>query len=113
MMIKAIIFDFDGTIIDSEQTRYSTYEKLFVQEFGVKIPRFDPNIIGRKQEITIKKLLDMFQLEANLVELIKKRDNARKEKDYKAADKIRKLLFERYGVILEDTEKGTVWKLAK
>jgi cysteinyl-tRNA synthetase len=41
--------------------------------------------------------------------LIKERENARKEKDFKKADKIRADLL-KMGIELEDTAKGTVWK---
>jgi cysteinyl-tRNA synthetase len=41
--------------------------------------------------------------------LIKKRDEAKKKRDFKEADKIRKEL-EDQGIVLEDTKEGTVWK---
>ncbi len=41
--------------------------------------------------------------------LIKKRDELRKNKDYAEADKIRDEIKEKYGIMLEDTEYGTVW----
>jgi len=41
--------------------------------------------------------------------LIKERENARKEKDFKKADKIRADLL-KMGIEVEDTAKGTVWK---
>jgi len=44
--------------------------------------------------------------------LIKVRDDARKRKDWKTADYIREEL-RKLGVVLEDTPKGTIWKLAK
>jgi len=44
-------------------------------------------------------------------ELIKKREKARKEGDWKTADKIRAELREK-GIILEDTPKGVKWKKA-
>ena len=41
--------------------------------------------------------------------LIDKRNEAREEKDWDAADVIRKELDE-LGIILEDTPEGTIWK---
>ena len=41
--------------------------------------------------------------------LIKERDDARREKDFDKADKIRKVLSEK-NIILEDTKEGTVWR---
>ncbi len=40
---------------------------------------------------------------------IQKRDEARKSKDFKKADTIRKELLKK-GIILEDTKEGTVWR---
>ncbi len=44
-------------------------------------------------------------------DLIKKRDEAKKEKDYKTADKIREELKD-MGILLQDTPNGTVWEKA-
>ncbi len=47
------------------------------------------------------------------IELIKKRESARKVGDFKRADEIRKELREKYGIILEDTKEGVKWKRVK
>ena len=44
-------------------------------------------------------------------DLIKKREEAKKEKDYKTADKIREEL-KNMGILLQDTPNGTVWEKA-
>lgn len=49
------------------------------------------------------------KLPKELMDLIKKREQARKKKDYVAADKIREELKAR-GIILEDTKEGVRWK---
>lgn len=43
--------------------------------------------------------------------LISKREKARKEKRFKDADMIRTELNERFGIIIEDTNHGTKWKV--
>lgn len=48
-------------------------------------------------------------LEEEILELIEKRTQARKEKNYKLADEIRDELRNR-GIILEDTKEGVKWK---
>ena len=48
-------------------------------------------------------------LDEEVKDLIEKRVNARKEKNFKLADQIRKELDEK-GIILEDTPEGTKWK---
>ncbi len=50
-------------------------------------------------------------LEDEILELIEKRGQARKNKDFKLADEIRDLLKEK-GIILEDTQDGVKWKRA-
>lgn len=52
------------------------------------------------------------ELSSNLIELVLEiREEARKNKDYKTADKIRDKLRE-IGIIIEDTKDGTRWRLA-
>ncbi len=48
-------------------------------------------------------------LDEDVKVLIEKRIKARKEKEFKLADQIRKDLEEK-GIILEDTPEGTKWK---
>ncbi|GFN36564.1 cysteine--tRNA ligase [Tepidimicrobium xylanilyticum] len=56
-------------------------------------------ILSKKEEI----------LEDEILELIEKRTQARKDKNYKLADEIRDKLKE-MGIILEDTQEGVKWK---
>jgi cysteinyl-tRNA synthetase len=67
----------------------------------VLIERFD-SVLGilKREEIT---------LDEKVVELIQKRNQARKDKKWEEADKIRKEI-EALGIILEDTPEGTKWK---
>ncbi len=48
-------------------------------------------------------------IDSEIEELIRKRDEARKNKDFQTSDKIRDDLIAR-GIILEDTATGTIWK---
>jgi cysteinyl-tRNA synthetase len=45
-------------------------------------------------------------------ELIRKREEARKAKDWKAADQIREQL-KAMGIVLEDTAQGLKWRFEK
>jgi cysteinyl-tRNA synthetase len=49
------------------------------------------------------------KLDEKITELIQKRNQARKEKKWEEADKVRKEI-ESLGIILEDTPEGTKWK---
>ena len=48
--------------------------------------------------------------EKQVLGMIGQRNAARARKDFKAADDIRQRLLREYGVILEDTKDGTVWR---
>ena len=66
--------------------------------------------IGLMSIASDKFLMDSLEIDANLVEqLIDDRNQAKVNKDYQAADLIRKQI-ESYGVLLEDTPQGTVWR---
>ena len=51
------------------------------------------------------------ELSEELMALIRDREEARKARDFKKADVIREELKKK-GVLVEDTEKGTIWKRA-
>ena len=53
------------------------------------------------------------ELSDEVKELIKKREDFRKKGKYQEADGIRKRLSEEFGVLIEDTVKGTSWKFKK
>jgi cysteinyl-tRNA synthetase len=68
----------------------------------------DPaSYIGHQKKEGIKKL---GLSEEDIFKLIDERNLARKEKNYKRADEIRKDLLSK-GIILEDTPTGTTWKI--
>lgn len=48
--------------------------------------------------------------EAKILRLIEERNTARDNRDFKAADHIRKKLSDELGVILEDEKDGTIWR---
>ena len=49
------------------------------------------------------------ELSKELRDLIDKREEARKKKDYKKSDELRELLKQK-GIVLEDTKEGIIWK---
>jgi cysteinyl-tRNA synthetase len=63
-------------------------------------------VFGLKFEVEEK------ELAKEIEELIEKREKARKERDWKSADKIREELKEK-GIVLEDTPQGIRWKKLK
>jgi len=66
--------------------------------------------IGLMSIASDKFLMDSLEIDVTLVEqLIDDRNQAKINKDYQIADQIRKQI-ESYGVLLEDTPQGTVWR---
>ena len=79
------------------------------------------NKIGKENKKEIISLMEKFDkilgiidfkektIPENIKQLIEKRETARKEKDWKTADKLRDKLKEK-GILLEDTRQGIKWK---
>ena len=68
----------------------------------------------KKAMLDIDKVLGILEVEEESISkqvesLIEKREQARKDKDFKTEDKIRDNLKKR-GIVLEDTPKGVRWK---
>ncbi|MDH5754531.1 MAG: cysteine--tRNA ligase [Candidatus Bathyarchaeota archaeon] len=86
----------------------------------------DDNMLSRKEAEKVCKLMMRFdkvlgvigkvkkeeKLPKEAEELIRKREEARKAKDWKTADKIREQL-KAMGIIIEDTPQGVKWKIEK
>ncbi|MBI4685839.1 MAG: cysteine--tRNA ligase [Nitrospirae bacterium] len=71
------------------------------------------NIFNRTPEewqAVLMKTKEIHLTEKDILDKISQREEARKRKDWAAADAIRKELDEK-GVILEDKKEGTVWKI--
>ena len=52
------------------------------------------------------------ELELYINDMISKRNDAKKNKDYELADKIRNELLEK-GIVLKDTREGTIFEIVK
>ncbi|MFD1415766.1 HAD family hydrolase [Oceanobacillus jeddahense] len=60
-MVKAIIFDMDGVLIDSEPVQLKRYDE-FLRYKGVSLPRKELNkIVGASSKLTWKMLEDRFE----------------------------------------------------
>ncbi|HYB68742.1 MAG TPA: cysteine--tRNA ligase [Candidatus Acidoferrales bacterium] len=95
----------------------------FVREVNVLM---DGNLLSREEAMQVRSLMNSFDAvlgvigevknESNLSkeaeELIQKREQARKTKDWKTADQIR-IQLKSMGVIIEDTAQGVRWRLEK
>jgi cysteinyl-tRNA synthetase len=82
----------------SEEERKITKEKLIL--IG--------SVLGILQDESFNKISD--ELRNQVEDLILKRDKAKRNKDYQAADKIREELLN-LGIEIKDTSNGTDWKL--
>tara|TARA_B100000315_G_scaffold196157_1_gene187228 strand:+ start:609 stop:1262 length:654 start_codon:yes stop_codon:yes gene_type:complete len=64
---KAVLFDLDGVIADSEPIRYLSYQQLFKLLFNVELPLVMPKeLIGNCERDNIQYFLDIFQLSASI-----------------------------------------------
>lgn len=78
-MKDAVIFDFDGVIVDSEPIRYETYKQLFANEYSVTLDDKDPIIVGRKPEENLAYFLKKYNLEGDVTDLMNKREQLLKK----------------------------------
>jgi cysteinyl-tRNA synthetase len=99
----AALFDFVrevNKLLDDNVLSKEEAEEVY--ELMIKIDK----VLGVTGEIKRKE-----KLPKEAEELIRKREEARKAKDWEAADKIREQL-RRMGIIIEDTPQGVKWKTA-
>jgi cysteinyl-tRNA synthetase len=99
----AALFDFVREVNKLLDDNVLSKEEAEVYELMM---RFD-KVLGVVGEIKRKE-----KLPKEAEELIRKREEARKAKDWEAADKIREQLRS-MGIILEDTLQGVKWKIVK
>ena len=78
-MIKAIIFDMDGVIIDSEDLRTKAYNNALQKMFGVQIPKGKEARDGSREEVNAKRFFDMLNIKGDTKEFLKlKKEEYRK-----------------------------------
>lgn len=95
----AVIFEFVNVVnVNLKNGNIGQNEAKSIIEFFRKTDTV-LGVIEEKKEI----------LSADIENLIQQREQARKNKDFKRADEIRKLLREK-GIEVEDTKDGTLWK---
>ncbi|MGB9703700.1 MAG: cysteine--tRNA ligase, partial [Candidatus Micrarchaeales archaeon] len=73
---------------------------------AINLLLFFDKVLGLKLEDFLKEE----ELPKEAKELIRLREKLRKQRKFEEADRIRKELKEKYGILLEDTEEGTIWK---
>lgn len=79
-MKKAVIFDFDGVIVDSEPVRYKTYKQLFRDNYSVDLPKkMGYELFGRNQNENIACFLKRYNLKGDVEKLIGQREKLLKE----------------------------------
>jgi len=94
------------------------FEVMSLVNRQIDSSKFSTNDLKLAEKI-IRDLGDLFQiipepkkkeLPREALELIKKREAARKIGDFAKADEMRNEIKEKYGIILEDTKRGVKWK---
>lgn len=96
----AISSIFDLVRFSNSNINESSSKKLVEEAYNVLLELSEVlGILNKSEEI----------LEEDILKLIEKRSQARKNKDYELSDEIRDILKEK-GIVLEDTEEGVKWK---
>ncbi|MFC1600113.1 cysteine--tRNA ligase [Patescibacteria group bacterium] len=88
------------TSINNLTTKYTTEDRDIIIDYLNKI-----------NEVFQVIFPEDFEISHSLKQIIKDREEARKNKDWAKSDELRDLLKEK-GVIIEDTPEGTIWKKA-
>ncbi|MCC5994705.1 MAG: cysteine--tRNA ligase, partial [Candidatus Aenigmarchaeota archaeon] len=76
---------------------------------SIELMLFFDKVLGLRLEEFLKEE----ELPDEVKRLIEERERLRKEGKFEEADRIREELKEKYGIILEDTKNGVIWKKIK
>lgn len=71
MRIRAVIFDMDGLLVDTEPLHHQSWKSLFKDEFHRPLPPVYINFLGRKEEEVMTQLVHSINVQANIKELVK------------------------------------------
>ena len=99
--------------MDEREMFNDDYEKIEEMDENFTPEEFAKMCLDKFNELTgvlniVNKKNDDI-LDKDIEELIQKRADAKKNKDFKLADEIRQELLDK-GIVLEDTRQGTKWK---
>lgn len=74
-IIKALLFDLDGTLIDSEYFHYECWNEI-LEEYNVRLtyPDWLKNYAGIPLPVNAKNLLEKYAIDASLPEVVKRRE---------------------------------------
>jgi len=69
-MLKAVLFDMDGVIVDTEPLHHKAYYKMF-KDYNIEVSKdLYESFTGKSTRNICKKLVDLFHLEADPEELV-------------------------------------------
>lgn len=71
MRIRAVIFDMDGLLVDTEPLHHQSWKSLFKDEFHSPLPPVYKRFLGRKEEEVMTQLVRSINVQANIKELVK------------------------------------------
>ncbi|WP_455365057.1 HAD family hydrolase [[Eubacterium] cellulosolvens] len=71
MRIRAVIFDMDGLLVDTEPLHHQSWKTLFKDEFHRPLPSVYKKILGQKEEEVMTQLVNSINVQANVKELVK------------------------------------------
>ena len=118
-MIKAVIFDMDGVLMDTREAYYKAARRLFKEEYGKTITRKGyESMFGREDRAVIKHFLKKFGLKGDVEELrLKKREMVQLQekgnlKIFPGAKELVRTLSKEYKLALTSSTWKTIVKNA-
>jgi cysteinyl-tRNA synthetase len=117
--IKKLFLNFEDAMNDDFDTSGALAALFdFIKEVNAHIDKFGINREGKDKVLDALRRIDSvlglisfehLDIDEKILKIIEERENARKKKDFKTADKIRERLLKK-GIIIIDTDSGTKWK---
>lgn len=72
-MIKAVVFDLDGVLIDSESLKTFAYDRALKKLFGKGIPSGKDRQPGESEKFNARLLMEMIEVQGDIEELIQEK----------------------------------------
>ncbi len=74
MTLKAVIFDMDGVLVNTEAVKFHVYKEVFRRKFGVEIKETTERL-GKDEAEVMQMFLDKNKLRGDSKELVKEKNN--------------------------------------
>jgi HAD superfamily hydrolase (TIGR01509 family) len=73
---KAVLFDLDGVIADTEPLKFAAYQQVFQETYGVELPVSDVSWRGKKEQAVMQYWFECFNLSGDVESLVQDKRQA-------------------------------------